>query len=238
MNPIDKNTYPIYEMFHSFQGEGSHLGKSAFFVRTHGCPVKCDFCDSAGTWHPDYVPKEIKRYTAEQIGARAKLSGAEIVVITGGEPALFDLGPICGHCAPIHVHLETSGAYFIEQARRFEWIVVSPKRAKLPQADSIGLANEFKVIVEQPQDIEYFLRMLTNSGRYRGLRQDARPIWLHPEWSKRNDPLILEAIVSAVKLGQGTFRAGWQIHKLYEADERAEGSRPAVPLGGNPQKGV
>ena len=33
--------YPVYERFHSWQGEGLHLGKSAFFIRLHGCPVHC-----------------------------------------------------------------------------------------------------------------------------------------------------------------------------------------------------
>ena len=28
--------YPVYERFHSWQGEGFHLGKSAFFIRLHG----------------------------------------------------------------------------------------------------------------------------------------------------------------------------------------------------------
>ena len=46
----------IHERFFSIQGEGVHMGRSAFFIRTLGCPVKCPWCDSAGTWHPGFKP--------------------------------------------------------------------------------------------------------------------------------------------------------------------------------------
>ena len=54
--------YPIYEHFYSFQGEGNYSGKAAYFIRFYGCPLKCKWCDSAGTWHSNYIPKEIIKY--------------------------------------------------------------------------------------------------------------------------------------------------------------------------------
>jgi asparagine synthase (glutamine-hydrolysing) len=56
---------PIYETFHAWQGEGTHLGRSAFFIRTFGCPVHCPWCDSAGTWHPDYIPDKVDRLSVD-----------------------------------------------------------------------------------------------------------------------------------------------------------------------------
>ena len=82
---------PIHERFYSFQGEGTHLGKAAYFIRTFGCPVHCPWCDSAGTWHPDYIPKNINRFTPEELAVEASQTSAEFVVITGGEPTIHNL---------------------------------------------------------------------------------------------------------------------------------------------------
>ncbi|MDG2170458.1 MAG: 7-carboxy-7-deazaguanine synthase QueE, partial [Opitutales bacterium] len=82
---------PVYETFYSWQGEGCHMGKSAFFIRLFGCPIKCPWCDSAGTWHPDFVPETIERISVEALVAQAKEHNPAIVVITGGEPCIHDL---------------------------------------------------------------------------------------------------------------------------------------------------
>ncbi|NER01051.1 MAG: radical SAM protein, partial [Cyanothece sp. SIO2G6] len=71
-----------------------HLGRSAYFIRLFGCPVHCPWCDSAGTWHPDYVPKDIDRISPKALAEQAAASGAEFVVVTGGEPAIHDLGAL------------------------------------------------------------------------------------------------------------------------------------------------
>ena len=78
------NLLPVNERFHTWQGEGCHLGKSAYFIRLQGCPVKCPWCDSAGTWHPDYVPEVVEKADPEAIAESAFASGCEIVVLTGG----------------------------------------------------------------------------------------------------------------------------------------------------------
>ena len=83
--------YPVYERFHSWQGEGLHWGKSAFFIRLHGCPVHCPWCDSAGTWHPDHKPESVDRMNPDELADEAFMACPEIVVITGGEPAIHNL---------------------------------------------------------------------------------------------------------------------------------------------------
>jgi 6-pyruvoyltetrahydropterin/6-carboxytetrahydropterin synthase len=82
---------PIHEQFYTFQGEGAHSGRAAYFIRTFGCPVHCPWCDSAGTWHPDYIPKHIARLEPATLAAEVALTQAEFTVITGGEPAIHDL---------------------------------------------------------------------------------------------------------------------------------------------------
>lgn len=232
-------TYPVHECFHTFQGEGVHTGRRAFFIRLFGCPVHCPWCDSAGTWHPEYIPKadDLQRMTVEDLVNLALGAEAPIVVITGGEPAIHNLEPLCRglHARGFRVHLETSGAFAIHGL--FHWITLSPKKWKLPLTDNVLQASEFKIIVETPEDIQFYHQKLQELGL--STFWEKRPIWLHPEWSQRDNTAVLGAISNAIKKSTTeNFRAGWQLHKLYKVDLADSRSRPPVPLGGNPQLGM
>lgn len=212
------------------------MGRAAFFIRTYGCPVHCPWCDSAGTWHPEWVPKGIERYTSEELVAMAQAAaGIEFAVITGGEPAMLDLRELtfAFKSFGIKTHLETSGAFPINGT--FDWVTVSPKRWKHPCTQTLVKANEFKFIIENAGDIEYYRAVVMPAEDAIAAKQV--PIWLHPEWSHREDPVVLGAISDAVKGGGGIYRAGWQIHKLYQVDYRDSRSRAMVPLGGDKTKG-
>lgn len=228
---------PVHERFYTFQGEGVYMGMPAFFIRTYGCPVHCPWCDSAGTWHKDYVPDKITRMDPFTLAQEAHDSGAKIAVITGGEPAVHMLTALCDalHAFQIRTHIETSGGFEIKG--NMDWVTLSPKRWKTLEPSAVALANEFKFIVEGPGDIEYYLMALQHAGHKRWTEV---PIWLHPEWSKHKDEKVIKAIVTAVKAGYTRnvfFRAGWQLHKLYAADAFDLRSEPLVPLGGNPELG-
>ena len=41
---------PVVEYFHSLQGEGTHVGRSAFFIRLAHCKVGCPWCDTKNSW--------------------------------------------------------------------------------------------------------------------------------------------------------------------------------------------
>lgn len=227
---------PIHERFFSWQGEGVHMGRSAFFIRTYGCPVKCPWCDSAGTWHPGYQPTQLQKVEATTLVREAMLCAPSFVVITGGEPTIYDLYPLTRALrdAGLPVHLETSGAFQIKGT--FDWITLSPKRNAPPLPLSVALANEYKFIVEAPEDIVHWTKTIFLDRGYSDTELRGRPVWLHPEWSHREDPVALKAITDAVKRNP-MYRAGWQLHKLYRADLLDPRSAPAVPLGGNPELG-
>jgi organic radical activating enzyme len=220
---------PIHEQFYSFQGEGIHAGKAAYFIRTFGCPVHCPWCDSAGTWHPDYVPQKVNRVAAEELATAAAATQAEFVVVTGGEPTVHDLSPLVDalHARGLKAHLETSGAFPIRG--EFDWITLSPKRWKLPLDANLSRADEFKIIVDSPRAIEEYCALFA--------APHSRPTWLHPEWSQRKDGAILNAVTDWVKAHGAPYRAGWQLHKPYHADLLDPQSVKAVPLGGDPAKG-
>ena len=213
------------------------MGKSAYFIRTFGCPVKCPWCDSAGTWHPDHTPKNVEKAEVETLVNDAVSSACDFVVLTGGEPTIHDLSSLTdglkSHNIPIH--LETCGAFPFRG--QFDWVTLSPKWWKLPLTDNLSLANEFKIIVEDETSISKWNEELD-------LASFGVPVWLHPEWSALNDSFrperkseVLSSISNWVKEHRSPFRAGYQLHKLYDVDRLDPNSRELVPLGGDPNNG-
>lgn len=239
MSALEK-TIPVHERFYAFQGEGRHMGRSAFFIRTFGCPVHCPWCDSAGTWHKNYVPSHVDRMTVDAITQEAVSHNPSFAVITGGEPTVQpNFGLLAKHLAAhrIPVHLETCGAFKFD-SNNVKWTTVSPKREKLPLEQYVVVCDELKIIVDHPHAVDEWFATLDNicGGRH---WIGGKTVWLHPEWSQRDNPLVLNAISTAVKNSRPAddIRAGYQLHKLYKVDSLDENSKPTVPLGGDPSKG-
>lgn len=97
----------ITEIFYSLQGEADTAGIPTAFVRLTGCPLRCQYCDTAYAFHGG------EWWELERILARVGEFGASYVCVTGGEPlaqrnCLELLGRLCD--AGLRVSLETSGA--------------------------------------------------------------------------------------------------------------------------------
>lgn len=74
----------ISEIFHSLQGEGELVGVSSVFVRTSGCNLRCNWCDTPyASWNP-----EGRQMTVDEIVAEVVQYPAKHVVLTGGEPMI------------------------------------------------------------------------------------------------------------------------------------------------------
>ena len=72
----------ISEIFHSLQGEGQLAGVPSVFVRTSGCNLRCNWCDTPyASWQPEGRPMEV-----DEIVAEVAKHPAKHVVLTGGEP--------------------------------------------------------------------------------------------------------------------------------------------------------
>ena len=165
-------------------------------------------------------------------------SGCEIVVLTGGEPAIHDLIDLTHalRSRSLPVHIETCGAYHLRG--EFDWVTLSPKWDALPLDENLAEAHELKIIVEDESSIEKWVEAL--GGRF-----STDQVWLHPEWSLLNDEsrreegkAALVCISEWVKEHGKPYRAGYQLHKIYEVDQQDPGVRPLVSLGGDPSRGV
>jgi 7-carboxy-7-deazaguanine synthase len=115
----------IAETFHSIQGEGGLVGVPSFFIRTTGCNLRCEWCDTPYTsWHPEGEWRTIDELAA------AVPAMARHVVITGGEPLLWTNLPrltTALRASGRHVTIETAGTLF--QALECDLMSVSPKLA-------------------------------------------------------------------------------------------------------------
>ena len=101
----------ITEIFHSLQGEADSVGIPTVFVRLTGCPLRCQYCDTAYAFHGG------EWWEAEAVLARVRELGARYVCVTGGEPLAQKTCPellatLCD--AGLRVSLETSGAMCLE----------------------------------------------------------------------------------------------------------------------------
>jgi organic radical activating enzyme len=100
---------PVMEAFYTLQGEGYNTGEAAFFIRIGGCDVGCRWCDIKESWNPEIHPLTSTLQVVEQAAAYP----SKAVVVTGGEPLMYNLNYLCAELKKnsIKTYLETSGAY-------------------------------------------------------------------------------------------------------------------------------
>ena len=103
---------PVMESFYTIQGEGAHTGKAAFFIRLAGCDVGCSWCDVKDSWDASLHPS----IPIEKLLADTMLHPANTVVVTGGEPCMYDLRELLTGLRQSgkQSHIETSGAYMLQ----------------------------------------------------------------------------------------------------------------------------
>jgi organic radical activating enzyme len=184
---VDKGTMlPLMEEFYTIQGEGFHKGTAAYFIRVGGCDVGCHWCDVKESWNPDiHPPTQIETIATNA----AKYS--KTIVITGGEPLTWDMGPLTSLLKEkgLDTHIETSGAYQLTGI--WDWICLSPKKLKLPTPAVYKAANELKVIIYNKADFKFAEEQAAKVT-------DTCILYLQPEWSKRDTviPLIVDYVMA------------------------------------------
>jgi organic radical activating enzyme len=188
------------EDFYTIQGEGYNTGKAAYFIRLAGCDVGCVWCDVKDSWHVEHHPV----VELDDIMDRIRKSGADKVVVTGGEPAMYDLRPLTEaiHARGISCYLETSGAYPLTGS--WDWVCVSPKKFKSPLKDVLARADELKVIVYNKSDLAWAEEKASST-------RPGCKLFLQPEYSVLDKvlPLIIQYVKSNTK-----WSISLQTHKV------------------------
>lgn len=212
---------PVNEIFETIQGEAAFTGTPSVFVRLQGCPVGCPWCDTKHTWevNPAFEVRAAtmmskvddaptySNMTTDQLLVAIKYFSARHIVLTGGEPCLYDLNELTAAliASGRTVQIETSGTHQVK-AHPDTWVTVSPKQA-MPGGyavldDALARANEIKHPVGKLKDIDNIAQSIapkTPAGVH---------IWLQPlsQSEKATELCIREAT-------QRNWRLSVQTHK-------------------------
>ena len=215
--------YKINELFETIQGEGSFTGQPSIFIRLQGCPVACSWCDTKHTWEielSDKVSQNIMltkaqetsqwaTMTVEQILVLVKEKGfqAKHIVITGGEPCMVNLKPLCNtfELQGYSTQVETSGTFDIRVSDKC-WVTVSPKinmRGGYPILNSAMMrANEIKHPIATEQHVNDLKALLAEHSIIN------TPIYLQPISQKsRATELAISSCIA------NNWRLSVQVHK-------------------------
>lgn len=154
--------YPVSEIFKSIQGEGIFAGTPCTFIRLWGCPVKCSWCDTDYTWRSNVIDC-VKWMTIDEIMAEVTDVPVRHVVITGGEPTIYNLDELLHalHQFGYITQLETSGLKWLGTEVPY-YITISPKENLGFEVNESLLKNaiEIKFVVDdrlQDFTVEQFI---------------------------------------------------------------------------------
>ena len=128
----------ITEVFYSLQGESKTVGKPTVFVRLTGCPLRCQYCDTAYAFEGGEI------VSLENLIADVQSYKCRYVTVTGGEPlaqpnCLLLLKMLCD--VELNVSLETSGAMSIESVDNRVSVVMDLKTPSSLESDRNDYGN-------------------------------------------------------------------------------------------------
>ena len=228
MNPnVTETRYPVNDVYACVQGEGCQTGVPMILLRLHGCAVGCPWCDTKETW--DFLPTLEQQSLVDALGSNGRYSyltapkiaayirenmpGPRWVLLTGGEPAQYDLRSLVNslHEEGYQVALETSGTELGHVGAGIDWVCVSPKiempggKQVLPEA--LSTADEIKHVVGKKKDIDQLDALLDGVTLKQDVQICLQPVSISPKAT---------ALCTAVVIERG-WRLSVQMHKYIGA---------------------
>ncbi len=224
---LTETRYPVNDIYACVQGEGCQTGVAMILLRLHGCAVGCPWCDTKETW--DFLPELEQIALADALGSNGRYSyltaphiaayirenmpGPRWVLLTGGEPAQYDLHALVNslHEDGYLIALETSGTEVGHVNTAVDWVCVSPKidmpggKQVLPQA--LATADEIKHVVGKQKDIDQLDALLEGVTLKPNVQICLQPVSTSP---KATD-LCTETVI------QRGWRLSVQMHKYIGA---------------------
>jgi 7-carboxy-7-deazaguanine synthase len=209
----------IAEVFYSLQGEGSLVGVPSVFVRTSGCNLRCQWCDTPYTsWQP-----EGEEYNLDAIVAEVEKHPARHVVITGGEPMIApEIAALTRMLSAKHITIETAGTVYAPV--RCDLMSISPKLANsTPQGQWASQHERLRIQPEVLQRLmsayDYQLKfviakpedMVEVEGLVASLEADRGKVILMPEGTAA--PILRERAAWLAEIcKQSGFRFSPRLH--------------------------
>ena len=150
----------VTEIFHSIQGESTHVGRPCVFVRLTGCNLRCVWCDTAYAFHGG------SSRSIEEIVETVRGFGCRLVEVTGGEPlAQAEAIPLLARLLEegYEVLLETGGSLPIEAVPAGVRRIVDVKcprsgesgRNRWENLDRLRSGDELKFVIADREDYEW-----------------------------------------------------------------------------------
>ena len=167
MDNLNNTTLNITEIFYSLQGEAKEVGIPTVFVRLTGCPLRCNYCDTA------YAFKGNNPLSIQHILDEVAQYNAQYVCVTGGEPmaqsnclklldSLIDSG--------FNVSMETSGSIDITPVNSKVSIVMDIKTPSSTEEHQNRYENlpilkskdQLKFVIASRSDFDWCTEILDN----------------------------------------------------------------------------
>ncbi|HVO78337.1 MAG TPA: radical SAM protein [Methanomassiliicoccales archaeon] len=152
----------VKEVFRSLQGEGVLIGTPTVFIRTVGCNLDCEWCDT------EYAKEGGEEMSFEQLLKKVEGLGARFVCLTGGEPLLQRdavklINKLVERC--YHVTVETNGSISLEDVPCAESVLISmdikcpssgmEEKMMFSNIELLSPADQLKFIVADRRDLQY-----------------------------------------------------------------------------------
>lgn len=167
MDNLNNKTLNITEIFYSLQGEAKEVGIPTVFVRLTGCPLRCNYCDTA------YAFKGNNPLSIESIMEKVEKYNTHYVCVTGGEPMaqrncliLLDTLIEAGY----KVSIETSGSIDISPVNKKVSVVMDLKTPSSTEQsqnryENIALLesnDQLKFVIASRSDFDWCCDILQN----------------------------------------------------------------------------
>lgn len=206
----------ITEIFHSIQGESSHVGRPCVFVRLTGCNLRCRWCDS------EYTFAGGEKMSLDDVMARVRGYGCRLVEITGGEPlaqaeALELIARLCDE--NYEVLIETSGSIDIAPVDARAKIILDVKcpgsgeaeKNRWENLDILRPHDEVKFVLAGREDYDFARRVIAERNL------GGRTLLFSPVWGE----LDLKTLAEWMLADRVEARLQTQLHKhIWGAEAR------------------